>query len=382
MKKLAAMILAAALVLSMVSCSESETGTNIPIVSQPTDSSTPDSSIPDDSSLGDKLTPPTTTKDDDILTPAITEIEHFTGSVYNDFTYYSKAEDYDRESMIRRYYEGEIKDKKYTEQIFEKLTAILKNNELKLSGEQRVSGGADTLLTLKAGDRSEYKLCKGILTYHEMEEGGPEVFIFKTPHSAYYFKTDSEDKTNLETLVTEGVKTEENLVKTVLPQERQTPDKDLVKPADPIAFMSVRSNYAWGFSLSGSCIDTSGMVYSFDFSKTDFQSNRTNEKPFEQQVLEYINTVGVKITGRACDTNKLKQALSYASMVDPNAQVTKKHVMCDYGQNTIYAVVNGKPIMLRSKGDVEETVQDDNAQKAIEHYESLISGAVAPAVEE
>ena len=34
--------------------------------------------------------------------------------------------------------------------------------------------------------------------------------------------------------------------------------------------------------------------------------------------------------------------------------------------------------MLQSKGDVDKTVHDDNAQKAIEYYESLMSSAVAP----
>lgn len=373
------MILAAALVLSMASCTETSPGTNLPVVTQTPDSSVPDTSLPDpDSSVNDKLTPPTTQKP--VLTPPTTELDDITNSEFTDFTYFSKAEDYDGKTKIRRYYEGEIKDEKYTKQIFEKLSAILKNNHLTLSGEQSVSGGGNALLTFKKKNGDEYKLCKGILTYHPMEEGGEEVYMLITPHAVMYFGTDCEEETTLESLVTNGVKTEENLTKTVNPQERQTPESDLVKPANPIAFMTVRSNAAWGFSLSGTCIDTKGIVYSFDFSKTDFQSSYTSGKSFEQRVLEYINTVGVRITGAACDTNKLKEALSYASKVDPNAKITEKYVMCDYGQNTVYAVVNGKPIMLHSKGDVEKTVKDDNAQKAITLYEKLLSSAVAPAI--
>ena len=373
------MILAAALVLSMASCTETSPGTNLPVVTQTPDSSVPDTSLPDpDSSVNDKLTPPTTQKP--VLTPPTTELDDITNSEYTDFTYFSKAEDYDGKTKIRRYYEGEIKDEKYTKQIFEKLTSILKNNHLTLSGEQSVSGGGNALLTFKKKNGDEYKLCKGILTYHPMEEGGEEVYMLITPHAVMYFGTDCEQETTLESQVTNGVKTEENLTKTVNPQERQTPDKGLVKPANPIVFMTVRSNAAWGFSLSGTCIDTAGIVYSFDFSKTGFQNQSAKEKSFEKRVLEYINTVGVRITGAACDTNKLKEALSCASKIDPNAQVTQEYAMCDCGQNTIYAVVNGTPIMLRSKGDVDMTVKDDNAQKAITLYENLLSSAVAPAI--
>ena len=44
--------------------------------------------------------------------------------------------------------------------------------------------------------------------------------------------------------------------------------------------------------------------------------------------------------------------------------------MCDYGQNTLYAVVSGKAVKLYSKGDNDEFTDDVNAKKAIECFEN------------
>ena len=398
MKKIAALILAAALVLSMAGCSENAEGTagnDISTVSQKpdssyadpssrwilTDRSDPDSGKDDPSSGKDSssVKDPDSSKDDK-LTPATTEIEDLIKQQYTDLSFFSKAEDYDNATQIRRYFEGEITEDSTKNYIFKTFCKILKESELTLKGKQAVQGGSSVILTLKTKDSREYKLCKGLLVQDPMEEGGEEVYILKAPQSRYYyFRPDIGDKRTLECLLQNGVMTMENLVKTVMPQDRDTPDKkQLVKPENPIAFMSVRSNYAWGFSLHGSCIDTAGNVYSFDFSSTNFKLERKNSTSFEQLVLDYINKVGVEVKGKTMDTNKLREALSYASKVDPDAEITEEHKMCDYGQNTIYAVVDGKPIMLQSKGDVDKTVHDDNAQKAIEFYESLMSSAVAP----
>ncbi|MBQ1903451.1 MAG: hypothetical protein II168_03700, partial [Ruminococcus sp.] len=68
------------------------------------------------------------------------------------------------------------------------------------------------------------------------------------------------------------------------------------------------------------------------------------------------------------DTYILKQGIAYAAKISPNAKFTSEHKMCDYGQNTLYAVVDGKAVMLYSKGDNDKFTDDVNAQKAIECF--------------
>ena len=384
MKKLAAMILSAVLVLSMASCSESGgTGANLPVVSQNADSSIadPSSSVPDsnsskpkpDSSRGDP------SSKDDRLTPATTEIEDIIKSDYNDFTYFSKAQDYDNKTMIRKYYEGEIKDDSYKKEIFERIRTILKTNALTLTGEQSVSGGADALLTLKTKGGAEYRLCKGILTYHPMEEGGPEVFILQTPHSMYYLCPDYENSTTLESLVTAGVVTDENLVKTVLPQETPVKKGKSVQPDNPIAFITLRSNYAWGREFHGSCVDTAGRMYTFDYSKI---SEGTYSGTFEERLLQLIKQNGVISTEIIYDTTQLRQAIAFAKQADPNGKFKEEYKMCDYGQDSLYAVVDGKAFLLQSTGDCDKTPLDEKAKEAIKYYNKAYSGATCPADKE
>ena len=354
MKKLAAMILAAALVLSMASCTETSPGTNLPVVTQTPDSSLPDTSLPDpDSSVNDKLTPPTTQKP--VLTPPTTEIEDIIKSDYNDFTYFSKAQDYDNKTLIRKYYEGEIKDDLYKKGIFEKFKAILQKDVITLKGEQSVSGGADAIITLKTKSGEEYRLCKGILTEHPMEEGGPEVFILETPHSMYYLCPDYENSTTLESLVTAGVVTDENLVKTVLPQETPVKKGKSVQPDNPIAFITLRSNYAWGTEFHGSCVDTAGRMYTFDYSKV---SEGTYSGTFEERLLQLIKQNGVISTNITYDTTQLRQAIACAKQADPNGKFKEEYRMCDYGQDSLYAVVDGKAFLLQSTGDCDKTPVD------------------------
>ena len=381
MKKLAAMILSAALVLSMVSCSESEAGTNLPVVSQQSDRSVP----APDSSKGDpdtsKPDPDTSKPDpdssrDDRLTPAITEAEFIIKSDYNDFTYHSQAEDYDNRTMIRKYYEGEIKDDLYRKGIFEKLTAILKNGPLKLEGEQSVSGGADSLLTMKTKSGEEYRICKGILTAHPMEEGGPEVLIFQAPHSTCYFDPDYENRTTLESLVISGVTTDENLVKTVFPQETPVKKGKSVQPDNPIAFITLRSNYAWGQEFHGSCVDTAGRMYTFDYSKV---AEGTYSGTFEERLLQLIKQNGVIASDIIVDRTQLRQAIACAKKADPNGKFKEEYKMCDYGQDSLYAVVDGKAFLLQSTGDCDKTPLDKNAQEAVKYYAAACSGATCPA---
>ena len=56
--------------------------------------------------------------------------------------------------------------------------------------------------------------------------------------------------------------------------------------------------------------------------------------------------------------------------------------MCDYGQDSLYAVVDGKAFLLQSTGDCDKTPLDEKAKEAIKYYNKAYSGATCPADKE
>ncbi|MBQ3936458.1 MAG: hypothetical protein II722_05310, partial [Ruminococcus sp.] len=89
MKKSVIITIAAAMILSMAGCSDSAKGTagkDISVASQKEPGS----------SVADKLTPPTTTA------------QEFAKGKYDDYRYFSTAEEYDSKAKVNRSYKGEI----------------------------------------------------------------------------------------------------------------------------------------------------------------------------------------------------------------------------------------------------------------------------------
>ena len=126
MKKSAAMILAAAMILSMAGCSDSAKGTagkDISVVSQKEPSS----------SVSDKLTPP------------MTIAQEFAKGKYDDYRYFSTAEEYDSKAKVNRSYKGEITADEFRREIFETLCRIIGNGEMTLKDGQRATQSGYTL---------------------------------------------------------------------------------------------------------------------------------------------------------------------------------------------------------------------------------------------
>ena len=365
MKKFTTFILAAALVLSMAGCADSSksgTESNIPVASQKIDSQ-----IDPDSSVIDKLT------------PATTEAQDFAKTRFSDYTYYSKAEEYDRSTGIRKYYEGQITNDDIRHELFEAICSVLKQGELTLKRGQQVTGGANPCLTMENAGGAKYTLSEGILIHNPREEGGESVYIFTAPNSTLYFSKDPETDEIIKALAQDGVKTDSNLVRTVTTKQAQpdpSPSKAVI-PHKPIAFMTVRSNFAWGQNISGTCVDTAGKVYHFDFSRT-YDSRSTGK--FEDRILELIYSQGAIPNEVLAEVSAVRSGLTYAAKISPDAKVKTESKMCDYGQNTLYAVVNGKAVMLYSKGDVDKTVEDEYAAKTIDCYTKAMSLSVGPAI--
>ena len=221
-------------------------------------------------------------------------------------------------------------------------------------------------MTLKTKDGEEIGIGEGILVEHPQLDGGAKVYVLKLKNGTLYYGASSE---RFDEFVRCGVtQSEKNLVKTIeLP--RPEIKKSNVKPQFPLSYIELRTNWAWGQHISGMCIDAQGQVYSFDFSKSIAGSGNTIENVIDnlKNGIAEIEASGVK-----CDTALLQQGVEFASKMNPEAKFTCEHKMCDYGQDTLYALVDSKPVKLYSKGDNDEVTDDSNALKSIACFEKAL----------
>ena len=362
MKRIIAMILAATMIFAMSACSESTSQNDISPASQV---------------VPDKLTPPETKRDSSVvipdkLTPATTEAQDFAHSEPSYFKFTSSAEKYDAAEKVRYYYKGEIASEGAKRTIFTILGKLIKSGEIQLKNEQQVTGGANALITFTGEKGEEYRLCEGLLIEHPGEEGGSSVYIFRTPHSVIYLGADYEAMQNLNSTIQSAVMTSKNLVKTTSLNDTEPEQKKLI-PQD-IAYIRVYSNYAEGRVEKGFYLTVNGEYHTFDYSKIDPKENKQASETHEQWLINQIceNSPYDKIH-YGLQTRYITQALEYAAKTDPDAKVTTTNKMCDYGQKTSYAVVDGKPIMLYSYGDNLRVVEDDNAKKAEELFTKALT---------
>ena len=299
-------------------------------------------------------------------------IDSIRTSKYSDFTFISGQQIITETSTYtRKYYKGEIKTDNYRQELFGLLNRILASEKVETAGKYQVTGGARDMLTLRSGTNDVLSISEGILVPAAKKgeatvEGGPSVFIVKIKQDRLYFNTTNELREQFKGQLQLAVQTKENLIKT---EDIPRPEgkKSAYKPKFPISYIDLRTNWAWGEHINGICIDADGKIYSFDFS---------NSLPRGGDLLEsVVNNLKEGIgnildSGAVCDTTLLKTGVEYASKMSSDAVFTQEHKMCDYGQNTLYAVVSGKAVKLYSKGDNDEFTDDVNAKKAIECFEN------------
>ena len=375
MKKFMVLILALSMTLAVSGCTQSSSGKDLPVASQKVESKPdPDSSVPD------KLTPPETKRDSSVvipdkLTPATTEAQDFASGDHSYYKFTSSAEKYDSAEKKRYYYKGEIADDGVKRTIFHGLARIINSSEIQPKGEQTVTGGANALITFTGKSGEEYKLCEGLLIQHPDEEGGDAIFIFRMPHSTIYLGAGYEAMQDLKNAIRDGVMTSKNLVKTSSLNNTEPEQKEL-KPKD-IAYIRVYSNYAEGRVEKGFYLTVNGEYHTFDYSKIDPKENKQASETHEQWLINLIcEQSPYDMKQVSLQTRYIKQALAYAAKTDPDAKVTVTHKMCDYGQKTSYAVVDGKAIMLYSYGDNQRIVEDDNAKKAEELFGKALTDSL------
>ncbi len=292
------------------------------------------------------------------------KVKNITDGKYSDFTYIGGQQTVtDKENYVQKVYEGEIVDNVWKQKIFTELCDILKNGNTELKGEQHVQGGARNILTLKTKDGEEIGIGEGILVEHPQLDGGAKVYVLKLKNGTLYYGASSE---RFDEFVRCGVtQSEKNLVKTIELPKSEIKKSD-VKPQFPLTYIKLRTNYAHGVDINGTCTDAKGDVYSFDFSKT----LPAGKGELMDKVIKNLENGIANIIkpGAQLDASILEQGAKYAAMISPNAEFSCEHKMCDYGQETLYAVVDGKAVKLYSKGDNDEFTDDVNAQKAIECF--------------
>ena len=270
----------------------------------------------------------------------------------------------DKGNYVVKTYEGEIEDNVWKCKIFAELCDILKQDIITLKGEQDVQGGASSILTLKGADIGEISIGKGILIQHPGEEGGSEVYVIRFKKGTVLYYGNSSKR--FDESVCNGVVQSRNTLVKIVELPRPEIKKSDVKPQFPLTYIKLRTNYAHGEHINGTCTDAKGDVYSFDFSKT----LPAGKGELMDKVIKNLEDGIANIikTGAQLDASILEQGAKYAAMISPNAEFSCEHKMCDYGQDTLYAVVDGKAVKLYSKGDNDEFTDDVNAQKAIECF--------------
>lgn len=295
-------------------------------------------------------------------TPVLAQGE-FSGSSYSDFEYSGKTVEMNTALKTKSYYEGRITDPNSCKEVFELLSKYNVEDAIKLSKDQMLPEISEPIITLTYKGARQLKLSESYLVKSKNEEEAVHVHVLCTNAGEIFCYNYNPQITQLITQqLDKNIRTQENLVKT---------ETFGTVNSDSIAFIDIYSNYAWVPTVKGTYVTKKGEVRSFDFSS----STGAFRGSYEAGLLALIcdNYKNSKPTNtEILDTAKIKSALDYAAKVDPDAKVTVEHKMCDYGQNTLYAVVNNKLVMLYSKGDNDRTVEDINAVKAIAAYKELI----------
>ena len=72
------------------------------------------------------------------------------------------------------------------------------------------------------------------------------------------------------------------------------------------------------------------------------------------------------------DKDYLLKMYAYAIHVDPEAKYTTEHLMCDYGQISLYFHnENGESVLCASDGDVRYNIDDKYANKVDELWNNI-----------
>ena len=146
--------------------------------------------------------------------------------------------------------------------------------------------------------------------------------------------------------------------------------KNVELDPDRILFTYEYSNMAWGYQSRVIVIMGDGRYY--ETSNPLLRSSSGAQADYDSRLIAQIRTITQAQAAFRINNDYLMELYTVASQVDPNASKTSRHAMCDYGQyNIFYWDEEGNKVLCASKGDVEYTINDPNAQLVEQMWDNL-----------
>lgn len=124
-------------------------------------------------------------------------------------------------------------------------------------------------------------------------------------------------------------------------------------------------NFAWGHQEMGIFLDTTGKVYAFDFSLSEWGSGEDSLLEKFSIIREFSEPVG-KI-----DEETVKKIYFLGNLVDEKSKfMYTDETMCDAGQESVYVVnpSTGKIIECETEGDRSGWLEDEAAKELLKIY--------------
>jgi len=153
------------------------------------------------------------------------------------------------------------------------------------------------------------------------------------------------------------------------PKETETQKEeweDIELPEDEIILVRGYVNYAWGCISTGTFVTGKGDIYHFDVS----EAAKENDFDFLgelQKVMENGKPAG------QIKTKYLKEMYYYINEMDPDAKMEAKNEACDYGENYISVLIDGKLVTVSIQGDNTGRLDDKYAKKIEKLFDKKFS---------
>ena len=151
-------------------------------------------------------------------------------------------------------------------------------------------------------------------------------------------------------------------------------------PENEIILINRYVNYAWGYDNSGIFIDSSGGVYSFDFSQEICSYNRDET---EGDYLEKLQTISKYADPFVTlDEDTLCELYSYISGINKAAEFSEEFTACDAGEHQlkVYDTTAQKWVLCREEGDYTGELKDASAQKLLSFYDETVQPIIQSGV--
>ncbi len=169
--------------------------------------------------------------------------------------------------------------------------------------------------------------------------------------------------------------TDNGSVNVEIPEKGEIPE-NIEIPEDEIILVSRYINFASGYDDRGAFIDSSGGIYSFDFSQLIYPcvSDKT-----DASFLEKLNIIRKCVEPEIyIDTDTLQQLYNYSGKINKNAEFISENVACDAGahQLCICDTDTHDLVVCSESGDFKGTLDDSYAKKLISFVKEKVSDQI------